>query len=114
MPYIGSGSTITSEEEKDELRGLIGQTIIVKNIFDSNKNSFYNNQNYDYPEYICSEKQRVKDIKYQYLVHLECDKKHISHVVDKETWDSLSIGLEVIGSKDKYGQIKVDWDNYLE
>ena len=73
-----------------------------------------NNQNYDYPEYICSEKQRVKDIKYQYLVHLECDKNHISHVVDKETWDSLSIGLEVIGSKDKYGQIKVDWDNYLE
>ena len=73
-----------------------------------------NNQNYDYPEYICSEKQRVKDIKYQYLVHLECDKNYVSHIVDKETLESLSIGLEVTGSKDKYGQIKVDWDNYLE
>ena len=71
-----------------------------------------NDQNYDYPEYICSEKQRVKDIKYQYLVHLECDKSHVSHLVDKAVWENLSVGQEISGEKNQDGQVDVDWNRY--
>lgn len=71
-----------------------------------------NDKNYDYPDYICAENERVYNIEYNYLVHLECDKSHVSHVVDKAVWENLSVGQEISGEKNQYGQVRIDWDGY--
>lgn len=68
-------------------------------------------QDYNHPDYVCAENERVHDIEYEYLVKLECDESHVSHIVDKDTWESLYVGQEICGEKNQYGQIYVEWDN---
>ena len=68
-------------------------------------------QNYNYSDYVCGENERVYNVEFKYLVHLECDESHVSHIVDKNTWESLQVGQEISGKKNQYGHIHVDWDN---
>ena len=68
-------------------------------------------QDYNYPDYVCAENERVHNVEYQYLVKFEGEESHISHPVDKDTWESLQIGQEISVEKDQYGIIHVDWDN---
>lgn len=70
------------------------------------------NSDYNYPDYVCDENERVHNVEYEYLVKLECDEKHVYHSVDRVTWESLQVGQEITGDKDKYGQIHVDWYRY--
>ncbi len=67
-------------------------------------------KNYTYPDYVCTSNERVSNVEYKYLVKLECDESFVSHIVDKDTWESLEIGQEITGTKDEYGRIKVDWE----
>ncbi len=71
-----------------------------------------NDKNYNYSDYVCAENERVYNIEYKYLVHLECDKSHVSHIVDKTIWENLSVGQEISGEKNQYGQVDVDWNRY--
>jgi hypothetical protein len=68
-------------------------------------------QDYNYPDYICAENERVHNVEYTYLVHLGCDERHVSHIVDRVKWESLQVGQEISGTKDQYGRIRVEWDN---
>ena len=68
-------------------------------------------QEYNYPDYVCAENERVYNVEYNYLVKLECDESHISHIVDRGTWESLQVGQEITVGKDQYGRSHVDWDN---
>ena len=72
----------------------------------SNDNGFRVSNNW-----LHGENERVHNVEYKYLVHLECDKSHVSHIVDKDKWESLKVGQEISGEKNQYGQINVDWDN---
>ena len=53
----------------------------------------------------------LHNVEYTYLVHLECDENNVSHIVDKDKWESLQVGQEISVEKNKYGLIYVDWDN---
>ena len=68
-------------------------------------------QDYNYPDYVCAENERVHNVEYEYLVKFECDESHISHTVDRDTWESLQVGQEISVEKNQYGVIHVDWDN---
>ena len=68
-------------------------------------------QDYNYPDYICAENERVCNVEYKYLVHLVCDESHVSHIVDRDKWESLQVGQEISGKKNQYGCIHVDWEN---
>ena len=67
-------------------------------------------QDYNYLDYVCAENERVHNVEYQYLVKFEGEASHISHPVDKDTWESLQVGQEISVQKDQYGIIYVDWD----
>lgn len=69
------------------------------------------NQDYNYPDYICAENERVHNVEYQYLVKFEGEESNISHPVDKDTWESLQVGQEISVEKNQHGIIHVDWDN---
>lgn len=68
-------------------------------------------QDYTYPDYVCAENERVHNVEYEYMVKFECEESHISHPVDRDTWESLQVGQEISVEKNQYGIIHVDWDN---
>lgn len=68
-------------------------------------------KNYYYPEYNCSENERVANVEYKYLVNFNFDGRDVAYVVDKEQWESLQVGQEISVEKNQYGVIRVDWDN---
>ena len=69
-------------------------------------------QNYNYPDYVCAENERVYNVEYRYLVRLEGEATHTAHIVDKDTWESLQVGQEISVEKNKHGVIiHVYWDN---
>lgn len=68
-------------------------------------------QDYSYPDYVCAENERVYNVEYEYMVRFEGEESHISHPVDRDTWESLQLGQEIFVEKDQYGIIHVNWDN---
>jgi len=67
-------------------------------------------QDYNYPDYICAENERVHNVEYKYLVKFEGEGSHIYHPVDRDTWESLQVGQEISVEKNQYGIIHVYWD----
>ena len=67
---------------------------------------------YSYPEYVCAENERVYNVEYRYLVHLESNGEHCAYIVSQDVWESLHVGQEVCVEKNQHGVItNVDWDN---
>lgn len=69
------------------------------------------NHDYNYPNYVCAENERVYNVEYKYLVKFEGEESCISHSVDRDTWESLQVGQEISVIKDQYGIIYIDWNN---
>ena len=68
-------------------------------------------KDYNYPDYVCAENERVHNVEYEYWVKFECEESYIYHTVDRETWESLQVGQEISVEKNQYGISRVDWDN---
>ena len=69
-------------------------------------------QDYEYPDYVCSENERVYNIKYEYLVEFEFDGQQITGIlVDRNKWESLQVDQEIYVKKNQYGTTYIDWDN---
>ena len=67
-------------------------------------------KDYTVPEYKCQDHERISDIKYTYLVHFVFDGKDIAYVVDKEFWETLSIGHEIKVWEDEKYRLHIDWN----
>jgi len=67
--------------------------------------------NYDYPEYVCLENERVNSVEYTYWFSFEFDGRYISQTTNKDQWENLQVGQEIWVQKDQYGITDVDWDN---
>lgn len=68
------------------------------------------NHNYDYPDYICGENERVNNIEYTYLANFEFNGRHISYVVDKDKWENLQVGQEIYIEENQYTITRIDWN----
>ena len=67
---------------------------------------------YNYPEYICAENERVYNVEYRYLVHLKSNGERCAYIVSQNVWENLNVGQEVCVEKNQHGVItNVDWDN---
>lgn len=64
---------------------------------------------YTVPEYKCKENEQVGDIKYKYLVHFTFDGEDVAYIVDKEFWESLSIGHQIKVYEDENYKLHIDW-----
>jgi hypothetical protein len=65
---------------------------------------------YTVPEYKCQDHERIDSIEYTYLVHFVFDGKDIAYVVDKEFWETLSIGHEIKVWEDENYRLHIDWN----
>ena len=66
--------------------------------------------NYNYPEYICAENERVNNVEYTYWLRFEFDDIYCSRPVNKDQWENLQVGQEIWVQKNQSGIIYVDWD----
>lgn len=67
-------------------------------------------QDYNYPDYICAENERVHKVEYTYFVKFEFDGLSIIRTAEKYKWESLQVGQEIPVEK-SHGVIYVDWYN---
>ena len=65
--------------------------------------------NYELPDYECLENQQIAEVSYKYLVHFTFDGEDIAYVVDKDFWETLSIGHQIKVYKDKNYKLHIDW-----
>lgn len=69
--------------------------------------------NYNHPDYVCGENERVQNIEYEYWVNFGCEEKYISQTVDRDIWENLKVGQELFGVKNQCGIIYIDWERSL-
>ena len=71
-------------------------------------------KNYNYPDYVCAENERVHNVEYEYWVKFQWEESYIAHKVDRDIWESLQVGQELFLEKNQYGLIYVDWERGLK
>ena len=64
---------------------------------------------YTVPEYNCKNNEQVGEIKYKYLVHFTFNGEDVAYVVDKEFWESLSIGHQIKVYEDENYKLHINW-----
>lgn len=64
---------------------------------------------YSVPEYKCQDNEQIAEVSYKYLVHFTFDDEDIAYVVDKDFWETLSIGHQIKVYEDDDYKLHIDW-----
>lgn len=65
--------------------------------------------NYELPDYECLENQQIAEVSYKYFVHFTFDGEDVAYVVDKDFWESLSVGHQIKVYEDENYKLHIDW-----